>query len=641
MLKSTRTTIFFAALALIAGFGYYFYATGQAPKKVLESQQTIINIDSLRFTFKISIMSQKGLTILRQAIREQDRNKLMQATDYFYVALGFADKGLIKNGNFVDEIKSILKNITNSIENNGLNITPAQLKDITHKTELVSIKAEHQERLDWGAIQQNYIDFNTHEFQIRQLFIALTITSAFFLILTLGFIATQRKLLKDNKQKSSELYQTALYDSLTQIPNRKNIENLLQHQIKCSIEDESSFFICLIDMDDFKKVNDLLGHVAGDELLKKTVNTILNIIKKTDDIGRLGGDEFLIIFDSQTSYSQLTATLQKIQKAFSQPITVENSEFNVTLSMGISSFPDDNYLEHNQKIDQFLIKSADIAMYESKNNGKNQFVFYDASLEEKIRKEHEMNIELARAIKDNELELFFQPQIDSNTLRVTSAEALIRWNHPTKGLIMPNDFIPYVENGMHTAEFGEWVILNAIKQHKQWMLQGIQIEISINLAVKHVLNKSFYETITKIIHDYEVNLDKLCFEITEYELIQASDNAIEDLKRLSEAGFKFHLDDFGTGYSSISYLNDLPITTIKIDKSFIDYIEPDHPKKNLVEAIIHIGDTLNKEVIAEGVETDYQVEFLRQAGCEKLQGYYYSRPVSANQFIEYYKSQKP
>lgn len=639
MLKFSKYPLILAAISLIIGLGYYLYASQQAPKKVLESQQTIINIDSLRFTFKISIMSQKGLSNLRAALTQQNEELLTEAIDYYYVASGFTDQALINNSEFVDEVKPILQKIVHTIEHAGLQINAVQLREISQKTELISIKAEQQERDDWINIQQNYIDFNTHEYQVTQLFIALTITSAFFLLITIGFMARQAQLIKQNKQQSATLYQTAYFDSLTTIPNRKNIENRLSQHIHQAIQEQSSFFICLIDLDDFKKVNDLLGHVAGDELLKKTVSTLQSLIDQTDQIGRLGGDEFLIIFDRKTSYSQLIATLQRIQQAFDQPVKVANNEFKVTLSMGISSFPDDNLTRDNQNIEQFLIKSADIAMYESKNKGKNQYVFYDASLEEKIRHEHEMNIELARAINHDELELYYQPQIEAQSLKVVATEALIRWNHPEKGFIMPNDFIPFVEKGLHTAAFGEWVILNAIKQQQQWLTQGIDIEVSVNLSVKHVLSKHFYENITKIIHEYQVNLDKLCFEITEYELIQASDKALEDLKRLSQAGFKFHLDDFGTGYSSLSYLNELPITTIKIDKSFIDYIAPDHAKQNLVEAIIHIGDTLNKEVIAEGVETQYQVDFLQASGCEKLQGYYFSRPISAQQFTEFYQNQ--
>jgi len=440
----------------------------------------------------------------------------------------------------------------------------------------------------------------------------------------------------ENKKHQDQLQNMAYIDSLTKIANRKYIENTVETKIKLCERTGLSFYLALIDIDNFKNVNDLLGHDAGDELLQKCVDILHNSIRQEDLIGRFGGDEFVIIFNEHTSQEEFLTVLSRLDQAFKKPLKINDMDFLVTISTGISNYPKDmnsntkNYAQH-------LLKPADLAMYHAKSSGKNQISFYNQNLEAQIQIEHKMDAELKRAIMNDEFELFYQPQIHSSNGKMESAEALIRWNHPEKGLVMPNDFIHFIEKGMHTVEFGEWVIKKSIQQ-KMWQQNDIHLDISINLSVKHILSPMFFQNITNLVHLLDANLAHLAFEITEYELISSDNNGIKELERLHNAGFQFHLDDFGTGYSSISYLNQLPINTIKIDKSFIDYIHPHGEKKALVEAIIALSKSLNKHIIAEGVENEYQANYLKEVGCETFQGYYYSKPLQVKDLEKFYHS---
>ncbi len=639
-MKKFTYFIFLAILSVtILGVAYYQYSSKHMPEKVINSQKTIINIDSLRFTFKISIMAQKGLSSYLAAVSQKNPDLYTQAIDYFDAAAAFADPALLDNDSFSRDALLLIEKISTELENNKLTPTQEALHQLENHVHLLSKLSEQEERESWLNIQKNYIEFKTHEYKVIQLYETITIAFLAFFLIAILLTIRQQRLIKQNRKQQAELHHQAFFDPLTGIANRKNLEKTLDEKIEQAQHNQHSFYIALIDLDDFKNINDLLGHYAGDQLLQKTVSIFRKMIRHDDIFGRLGGDEFLIIFNEYTSHHQLIATLNQIKQAFNNPILVDGNEFKITISIGVACYPKDVCAETSQ-ITQHLIKSADIAMYEAKNRGKNQFHFYDAQLEARIQLEHKMDKEIERAIELNEFELYYQPQIDAKSQRVVGAEALIRWHHPQKGLTMPGEFIEFIEKGYHTSQFGEWVISNAIKQQKIWRNKGMLIPLSVNLSVKHILSPNFFQRISGLIEETGADLQQLVFEITEYELIQSQELAIHDLNKLQQNGFKFHLDDFGTGYSSLSYLSQLPVEAIKIDKSFIDYIAPGREKQNLVEAIIHIGDTLNKDIIAEGVETQYQVEFLRNSGCETLQGYYYSKPITANDFERFYLERK-
>ena len=634
-LKTYWRFILLTLMILLGAFAYYQYSLQKIPAEVTKSNTTISQVDTLRFTFKTSIMAQKGVTTYIDAVHTKDIDKYYQAIDYIDAALAFTTISFTANQSYNENVQKELNAIIRLMEQNHLERNQTNITEILNRLDTVTFIGEEEERLTWHDIQKTYIDFKTNEYEILQLYEAISIASVLLILIGVWVGFRQNRLIKENKIQQQELQKLAYFDPLTKIANRKSIESSLQNKINQCNHHKQSFYVALIDIDDFKNINDLMGHAEGDVFLKNIANRLSQIIRKEGFIGRLGGDEFLIIFNENTPLENLVNIIERLQDELAKPTFINDNEFITSASIGISCYPTDIPANADSP-DQHLIKSADIAMYEAKNQGKNQFHFYDAQLEAKIRHDHETAAEIKKAIELDEFELFYQPQIDSKTGKVHAAEALIRWWHPDKGLIMPGAFIEQIEKGCHTTAFGEWVIRHAIQQQQSWQKNGIDIKVSINLSVKHILSSLFYESMLNLIKELQVDLDKVVFEITEYELIQSENNAIEDLKKLQELGFKFHLDDFGTGYSSLSYLSQLPIESIKIDKSFIDYIRPESKQQNLVDAIIHISDILGKSIIAEGVETAYQVEFLQQAGCEFLQGYYFSKPLSTRDFEKYY-----
>ncbi len=630
-----------AALVILLAFVYYQYTVNKIPAKVAQSQEKIINIDSLRFTFKVSLMAQKALATYLNAVRSSNEALMYEAIDYFDAAIAFTDIAYTNNRAIEKSTRQQLSAIVPLIDKHKLKPPQEVIQQITAVVVAVSEEAEQVERQTWHNIQASYIEFKTQEYELVQLHETLNITFVLFLLITFWLTFRQNNLLKLNRFQQSELSRLAYYDPLTEIANRKSIEASLQTKIKHCFRTGQTFYIALIDVDDFKNVNDLMGHDAGDELLKLCVNHIRAVLREEDVLGRLGGDEFLIVFNEETSESELSKVIARIQNAFNRPNMIAGTEFKVTVSIGVASYPQDVH-DGEDNVMQHLIKSADIAMYQAKELGKDQFHFYDQLLEAQLRHEHEMDKEIERALQKQEFELYFQPQFDARSQKIVGAESLVRWDHPQKGWVLPIEFIKLIEKGYHTTQFGEWVIRTVITQQKQWLEKGWDIQLSINLAVKHITSVNFFERIIKLVQEMDADLSRLVFEITEYELIKSNyPDTIQNLRDLQKMGFRFALDDFGTGYSSISYLSELPIEIIKIDKSFIDYVATDQGKKQLVDAVIHIGLTLDKTLVAEGVETEYQVDYLRQAGCHMLQGFYYSKPLAVANFESFYLQRKP
>lgn len=435
-------------------------------------------------------------------------------------------------------------------------------------------------------------------------------------------------------EHKNELKILAYYDTLTKIPNRKSIENVISENIANSKRNDKEFYIALIDLDNFKVVNDVHGHQNGDILLIECVKRIKSCIRDVDVLGRFGGDEFIIVFDNVSHYSKLITIFNRIGESFKKPINLGKIQHSTNVSIGISSYPNDA-----QSVSD-LIKNADIAMYHSKLQGKAQYSFFENKLAIKMQRQYEIEPQIKEALEFNQFELYYQPQIDVKTNNIVSAEALIRWNHPEKGFVSPFYFIDIIENGYMTKEFGEWVIIEASKEQKNWLQKGIDIAISVNLSVKHIMMSSFYDDMIKLISRLNIDLKRFSFEITEYELLAYKDRSIKVLNDLVEKGFNFHLDDFGTGYSSITYLNEVNIESIKIDKSFIDKIVTETDEAHFVDAIINMAKALEIKIIAEGVESEVQQKYLQKLECDIIQGYYYSKPLSVCDFEKYIKNYK-
>jgi diguanylate cyclase (GGDEF)-like protein/PAS domain S-box-containing protein len=428
-----------------------------------------------------------------------------------------------------------------------------------------------------------------------------------------------------------KIHHQAFYDHLTGLANRTTFTQNLQHEL-ASLSRHSRFgAVLFIDIDHFKNINDSLGHHIGDNLLKIFSSRIANSIRAEDTVARLGGDEFIILLSS-LSNDKLEATefahkvSTNLHRVIKKTINLEQHSLHVTMSIGIAIIgaKDDNISD--------ILKHADIAMYEAKTAGRNTSRFFEKEMSIEIEKKLILNNELYDAIQKNQFELYYQPIVELNTFNINSCEALIRWNHPTLGLVFPDDFIPFAEKSQLIVSIGKWVIERACIDHNKHKdkLQNI----AINISPKHFMEQDFISTLLETTSKYEVNPNIFKLELTESVAVDNLQTTIEKMNELKSHGFAISMDDFGTGYSSLSYLKNLPFDFLKIDRSFIENILENEGDASLVRTIIAISKQFNFTVIAEGVETQKHIDFLRELNCDYYQGYFKSRPVPVEQFIK-------
>lgn len=431
------------------------------------------------------------------------------------------------------------------------------------------------------------------------------------------------------EQEKKDLYDLARTDQLSGLLNRNALFERTNWLIAEASRENSEFAVLFLDLDHFKDVNDSLGHQIGDELLKNLAGDLQKVIRTEDFIARIGGDEFVVIINNYESHMELTRVIQRLLDRIKQPFVIETHPVEVSASIGVVLYPKDGTDM------QILLKHADIAMYEAKRKGRDQYHFFTLSLNEKVQEDIKLEKDLRTALANGEFKLYYQPKVDVQTGLIVGAEALIRWFHPKDGLIPPNRFIPLCENTGFIVPLGEWVLLEAARQQVQWREAGIMdLPISINMSVKQLHDEHFAAKFKSILDTTSIQPQRLDIEITEYMFLENSERNVSVLKSLRDQGITVSLDDFGTGYSSLSYLKKFPMDTLKIDKSFIDDYES-ATGSMFIETIVNIGKTLEMAVVAEGVETLRQVEFLQQIGCDMYQGYYCSRPLDADSYARF------
>ncbi len=439
-------------------------------------------------------------------------------------------------------------------------------------------------------------------------------------------ITKRKKAEKELKKQKDILDHQAHHDALTNLPNRALFNDRLEQGIEKAKRNKKSMALLFIDLDHFKEINDSLGHAVGDEILKVTSKRLKNVIRDGDSLARLGGDEFTIILDNLAQGQDASLLAQKILKVLAQPIIIENHELYVSSSIGISLFPQDGDLAVN------LLKYADSAMYKAKDNGRNNFQFYSAEMTELAFERVVMETALRSAIVNEELIVYYQPQVDATNNKLIGMEALVRWQHPTMGLVSPNKFIPLAESTGLIVEIDQYVMRTAMKQMTIWQEKGLSTGILyMNLAVKQLQQKDFIEILKNLMKETECKAQCIGLEVTEGQIMTNPQEAIIILKGISDLGIELAIDDFGTGYSSLSYLKKLPIDKLKIDQSFVRDLPDDEEDAGITNAVIALAKSLNLKIIAEGVETKEQKEFLVENGCNNIQGYLYSKPVSASE----------
>lgn len=432
----------------------------------------------------------------------------------------------------------------------------------------------------------------------------------------------------ERKRYQEQLEYQANYDALTGLPNR----NLLHDRLRQSVFAQRhvrAIGVVFLDIDHFKFVNDSLGHNTGDKLLKQVAARLTETVRDGDTVARLGGDEFILILNDQTGQDVIYRAMQRIISKVAEPLNVDGHELLVTCSAGISLYPQDG------PDVETLLRNADAAMYQAKEKGRNNFQFYTAEMNQQVNERLKMENGLRRALERKELELYYQPRIDVRTGAAVGCEALLRWNHPERGLLLPERFIALAEETGLIVPIGEWVLRTACARACAWQKRkSAPISVSVNLSSRQFKQEALASAVAAALEESGLDPRLLEMELTESLVMHDTEAAIHMLTRLREIGVELSVDDFGTGYSSLSYLTRLPISALKIDQSFVhDVKQRNAPDEGIVaQAIISLGHNLKLKVVAEGVETDAQFEFLKKHGCDEVQGFRFGKPVPAEEF---------
>jgi diguanylate cyclase (GGDEF)-like protein/PAS domain S-box-containing protein len=446
---------------------------------------------------------------------------------------------------------------------------------------------------------------------------------------TEGFIAISQDV-SESKRKVEQIRHMAYYDDLTGLPNRRLFREHLESVIKLNQISSHEIAVFYLDLDRFKLVNDSFGHDYGDMLLMQVAERFTHCISENDYLARTEGDEFAFFFMGIKKINDATAAAERIFQALEPVFNVGEYQFNISASMGIS-LP----TQSEQEDSDTMMKSADIALSRAKEKGKNKFIVFNNDMKSIALKKLTIERELRQAINQNEFELYYQPQIDIESEQIIGMEALIRWNHPQKGLIAPGDFIPAAEdNGMIVA-IGEWVLMEACRQNKQWQDEGLPcISVSVNLSSRQFLQSNLIDRVKSILLQTKLNPKYLELEITESMTMDVH-YTTQSLYELKKLGLQISIDDFGTGYSSLSYLKMFPIDKLKIDRSFVRDMMLDPNDAAIVSTIIAMTQHMKLKVIAEGVETEDQINLLRKHRCKEVQGYCFSPPLPTKKMADY------
>lgn len=438
------------------------------------------------------------------------------------------------------------------------------------------------------------------------------------------------------KESQKMLEYLAQYDQLTNLPNRRLLHDRLHQALSIAERKKQSLGLLILDLDGFKAVNDTLGHRIGDLLLIQTAKRLLQCVRESDTVARLGGDEFVVLLPDSKTADNITSITRKILAELASPFNIEGNEVVVSASVGVTMYPDDG------SDAETLLKNADTAMYHIKETGKNNFQFFTASMQEHIVKRLQLSSQLRDAIEKNEFLLYYQPRMDLATGRISGMEALIRWQHPVDGLVRPVDFILLAEETGITLPLGEWVLREACLQTKTWLEEGLDsLRVSVNLSARQFRDEKLVGMVESVLQETGIEAGFLELEITESTIMQDMEKTIETLWQLRDMGILLTIDDFGTGYSSLNHLKRLPLDILKIDHSFIGNITTDSNDRAVVEAIVSLSRHLKMKVVAEGVETEEQQDFLKKQNCHEVQGYLIAKPLPVDTFKDFIQRHNP
>jgi len=423
----------------------------------------------------------------------------------------------------------------------------------------------------------------------------------------------------ENEEKLNYL---AFTDVLTQLPNRKMVINRIDELVMNSIKKQSYFSVVFIDLDNFKRINDSRGHQIGDLLLQAAALRLQTLIKKEDMIGRIGGDEFALIIQSKLKEAEILEYVETLRTVLIENFIIENTEFFISASFGISIYPQDGTDSAE------LLKCADTAMYKAKDYGKNGIQFFNKEMKDEVIQKVELENKLITSLHNGEIFLMYQPQYSTDSKKLRGFEALVRWQSPELGLVMPTDFIPVAEETGYIIPLGEWILRMACKMNKYIQNEyNVEIVIAVNISSVQIFDPSFVQMVKRVLEETKLSGNYLELEVTESVLISSVDYVVGVFDELKKMGIRIALDDFGTGYSSLCYLQKLPINLLKIDKSFINSINHINSSKQIVGSIISLVHKMDILVVAEGVENEQQLDYLKKQNCNYIQGFLWGKPL--------------
>ena len=525
-----------------------------------------------------------------------------------------------------------IKDIINCSDSSDICILPHSIVSV------YKLNDEYNKPIAHFILSYNLDDINLNDIiQVRNILFLILAGLIFIGYILFLYFQSKKNLIKELhlkldemvKSKTKELTYLAHHDSLTGLTNRLLFLEIVKNTIEDVKRHNSTFSILFLDLDRFKDINDTYGHSAGDLLLKSVASTLKDCVRAEDTVCRLAGDEFAVLLKNVTEDSVISI-VEKIISSSKQSIESENNRFNVTLSIGISCYPRDG-----SNVD-ILMSNADTAMYKAKELGRDTYQFYNEEMGESALNRVILDKNLKVSLQKNQFEAFYQPQIDTSTGEIIGAEALIRWNSPELGFVSPADFIPVAEQTKLIIKIDLWMMRETMNQLMDFQKSGIDIKkLSLNISAKQLEGKEMISDLKTILQETGFDASRLELEITEREMMANPEATILILNEIKKLGISIAIDDFGTGHSSLAYIKRLPIDKLKIDKSFVDDLPHDKEDVAIVRSVISIAKNLQIDIIAEGVETQEQKDFLLLEGCPKIQGYFYSKPLNASDYKEF------
>ncbi|MGE4065048.1 MAG: putative bifunctional diguanylate cyclase/phosphodiesterase [Rhodospirillaceae bacterium] len=441
--------------------------------------------------------------------------------------------------------------------------------------------------------------------------------------------------ISERLKAEDELVRLSEYDVLTGLPNRSVFMDRLKLAIERAARADASVAVMVMDLDNFRSINNTLGHDVGDALLRAVTQRVQKLTRTTDTLARLGGDDFGILLEDVTDMAAASRTVRSIVTAFHQPVQVAGHSIEVTVSIGIAAYPKDD------KDPLSLLREAELAMYQAKSEGRDAFRYFDKEMDADIRRRARMEADLRHAVDQNQLWLAYQPQMDLASGKIVGAEALIRWNHPERGLVSPGEFIPIAEASGLILPIGDWIIEEICRQRQIWQALGLPaLRLGFNVSGVQFRHRNLFDQVTSALKSAGLDASTLDVEITETVAMESTGRVQENVDQLTAAGVSMSMDDFGTGYSSLSNLQAFPVCRLKVDGSFVRGIGRTKDDEKIVEAVVRLGQSLDLTVVAEGVETIEQLRFLKERNCDEIQGYWLSKPLPPTEFRRFVESFK-